>query len=106
MRYRWFTIVAVPLAIATMSGCGSSGTMTCNEYGELDYDDRDEAITSMIREHDLRPYSNPLGIVAIQEDVHNFCGISLNIPSETLPATMNLDRAIEQAIDWEAYTEE
>lgn len=97
--------IAVPLAILALAGCSSKGKMPCSEYGELEYSERTRAVESMIRDHGLRPYSNAWGLAAVQQDVNDFCGVGLSLPGHEHPATTNVDSAIEDAVDWEAYTE-
>lgn len=89
------------MSIGGLSGCSTSGAMTCAEYGELSQADRDSALDDLLTENRLddSALGNTLGVVAA---VDNYCGTTTSMLFDPEPATSNVDSAIENAVDWES----
>ncbi len=97
---RGMTILVV--AVGALAGCSKSGAKTCTEYAAEEYTKQTTTIMSMVKEHDLDPLSNAVGVAAIAVDVNEFCGIS-GLPGDTSPPTKNADQPIEDAVSWDSY---
>lgn len=88
------------LFAASLTGCSSAKSMTCDEFAELSSSKATDAIVSLVRAHDLDPYSNAYGVVSLSQEIDQFCGIA---PLTGGPATKNNDRSIDSAVDWSEY---
>lgn len=85
---------------ATVTGCSSSGSITCDEYAAQSFDEKGETIRSLLVEHRLE--SNDVGnTVGASSTVDGFCG---TIAIQSGKATRNESIPIEQAIDWDSPT--
>lgn len=96
--------LAIVSALASLTGCGadSKSGLTCEEYGELPGTERTAEVIDLVEAQGLNPTSSASALVALQQDVHNFCGIA-GIAIEAKAATRNLDRPIGEGVDWEQY---
>jgi len=88
------TAVTLPLA-----GCGNkAGDLTCQAFGEMSVSDRSKALNNLLSEHSLEVASvgNQMGVA---QNVDSFCGSPAMLQ---MPATQNLDRTLNDAVNWDA----
>lgn len=84
---------------ATLSGCGSSVTkMTCEEYGKLSIEKRDDVHEKLLKAHDLDP-DNADNAIGLSDNLSSFCGTY-----GFSEATQNLSRPIDDAVNWDSDT--
>lgn len=89
------------LALATLSlaACGNkAGDVTCSAYGQQSVSDRSQTLDDLLSEHSLEVASmgNQLGV---SQNVDAFCGTATMLQT---PATKNLDRTLNDAVNWDA----
>ncbi|MBT1176262.1 hypothetical protein [Bifidobacterium callimiconis] len=93
-------VAGVTMCATMLSGCGpfsKASKMTCEEYGQLDYNDRSDAIMKMIEEHGFDSTSSVMGTLAIGTDVEVYCGATAGSTS-----TKNQDEPIQNGVDWDS----
>jgi hypothetical protein len=98
-RRAWLISLAVWLiCLPSLGGCSSAGDTTCSEWGSMDQSQQSDVLTDLLRENRLDPlsWSNALGAT---EAIDAFCGSSM-----LTPANRNMDRPIDEAIDWDSDT--
>lgn len=92
-------IAGVTMCATMLSGCGpfsKASKMTCEEYGQLNYDDRGDTIMKMIEEHGFDSTSSVMGSLAIGTDVEVYCGAAAGSAS-----TQNQNEPIQNGVDWD-----
>lgn len=93
-------VVAVSVAMS-LTACSKPGATTCSDYAKLSLTDRSALVVSMVKDHDLDPSSNPLGLASLAQDVDSFCGVS-GFGSTT--SVKNGTQGIEKGVRWNDYT--
>jgi hypothetical protein len=89
------------LAAATLSltACGNkAGDVTCSAFGQQSTSDRTQTLNDLLSEHNLEVASlgNQMGV---SKNVDAFCGTATMLKT---PATKNLDRTLNDAVNWDA----
>lgn len=103
MTRRLVLIGMAVLLAGTTTGCSNPGTTTCAEYGVLSYPERDDVLKDLLVSHRLEP--NHLGnSLGVSQSVDTFCGTFTNQLMGDRPATQNLNRPIDEAVDWDSDT--
>lgn len=92
-------VVAVGVA-GSLTACSKPGATTCAEYAKLGAGDRSAVVVSMVKDHDLDPYSNAWGLAILEQDVDTFCGVSA-FGSTT--SVKNGSQGIEKGVQWDDY---
>lgn len=100
MRSRALAFAAVVTAALALTACSKSSSTTCSEYAALSISDRSDLIISMVKDHDLDPYSNAYGLASLEQDVDSFCGTSIVSTGKV----KNGSQAIEKGVQWGEYT--
>jgi len=97
-------LVVALLVGALMAGCqsASAGATTCSKFSELSFNDQGNLITKMIREHGLDPSSNAGGVITVEMQVAQFCGMPGG--GSGGKATKNSSSPIEDGVDWKGVT--
>ena len=95
------SVLAAAATAVVLTGCSSTGSMTCSEYGDLDASGRQSALNSLLREHDLETL-DAFNQIGLEENVDQFCGISTSFGDDVEPATQNLDRPLDESTDWDS----
>lgn len=93
-------VVGAGIAVS-LTACSKPGATTCTEYVKLSVSDRSAVVVSMVKDHDLDPYSNAWGLASLQQDVDSFCGVSA-FGSTT--SAKNGSQGIEKGVQWGDYT--
>lgn len=101
MRGRATLFVLGVSAALSLSACSKPGATTCSEYAKLSVSDRSDVVVRMVKDHDLDPYSNALGLVSLEQDVDSFCGVSA---FGSTSSAKNGSQSIEKGVDWGDYT--
>lgn len=93
------------LLFLALTGCTSAGDMTCEEFGALSDSDRSDVLEDLLVEHRLDPLAVS-NLVGVGTAVHTFCGTSAiaGMIGEPDPARTNLDRPLDEAVDWDSDT--
>lgn len=84
-------VVALTLTLG-LSGCGSQASPTCAEYLDTPLASRGELNMDLLRKHDLKT-----------TDVGNITGVTAAVSSFCANSS-NLDRSLDEAVDWSADT--
>ena len=96
------TLLGVGVVVAmSLTACSKPGATTCSEYAKLSVSDRSDVVVKMVKDHDLDPYSNALGLASLEQDVDRFCGVSA-FGSTT--SAKNGSQGIEKGVQWGDYT--
>jgi hypothetical protein len=100
MRRGAVTALALALS-ATLSGCMSAGATTCADFGAMGYEERDETLQDLLREHRLEPMDagNTIGV---QAAVDAYCGTTTSQLLDQGPASRNMTQPIEDSVDWDS----
>lgn len=94
-RLRTRAVSAAVLALGLtwgLAGCGAQASPTCAEYLDTPLASRDQLNMDLLRKHDLKT-----------TDVGNITGVSAAVSSFCANPS-NLDRSLDDAVDWSADT--
>lgn len=93
--------IVVAVSSSLLTACSSAGATTCADYGALTWNEREDVLRDLLKEHRLEPMAvgNSLGV---KDAVNAFCGTSSPIMGADRPATQNQDRPIEESHDWDS----
>lgn len=93
-------LVVLGCAASLTISCGATGALTCSEYAAQTFTEQTDTIQALLTERRLEPndVGNTLGASAA---VNAFCGTP---GLGSTDATRNVDRPIEEAVDWDSPT--
>lgn len=98
MKTRAFVaIVPAALLVASLTGCSSAKSTTCEEFAKQSSTDQSSTIMDLIKANDLDPTSNMMGLVGVEQDVIQYCGAYGGT------ATKNSSSSINSAVNWSEY---
>lgn len=101
MRGRVVLFVAGVFVAVSLTSCSKPGATTCSKYVQLSVSDRSAVVVSMVKDHDLDPYSNAWGLASLEQDVDSFCGVSA---FGSTASVQNGSQGIEKGVQWGDYT--
>lgn len=103
---RVFSLLLGVTLLGGVAACSSSDGPTCGELADQDAGDRLTSVISLVRANGLDPFSNAIGLAAIEADVMEFCGIDavIAVTGGEVSATSNIDSPISAGVDWSEYS--